>query len=57
MKHLKIAIAALALGFSLVAITAPADAFIRHKDVRAVKVVTKKLTDPIVEFFHILFRK
>ena len=42
MKLVKAAAATLALGIALVAATAPADAFLRKKDVRAVQVVTKK---------------
>ena len=57
MKLVKTAAAALALGIALAASTAPADAFIRNKDVKAVKVVAKKITDPIVGFFNSLFHK
>ena len=57
MKLVKTAAAALALGIALAASTAPADAFIRNKDVKAVKVVAKKITDPIVSFFNSLFHK
>jgi hypothetical protein len=57
MKLVKTAAAALALCIALVAATAPADAFIRKKDVKAVQVVGKKVTDPIVGFFRMLFRK
>jgi hypothetical protein len=57
MKLVKTAAAALALGIALGVTAAPADAFFRNKDVKVVKVVTKKITDPIVGFFHALFHK
>ncbi|CAN5142545.1 hypothetical protein BH10PSE9_BH10PSE9_21820 [soil metagenome] len=57
MKIVKTAAAALALCIAFAAVSAPADAFIRNKDVKAIKVVTKKITDPIVDFFHALFHK
>ena len=57
MRLVKTAAVALALGIATVAATAPADAFIRNKDVRAVKVVAKKITNPIVGFFNSLFHK
>jgi len=57
MKLVKAAAAALALCIAFAAASAPADAFFRQKDVKTVKVVTKKITDPIVGFFNALFHK
>jgi hypothetical protein len=57
MKLFRMAAAALALGIAVVGTTAPADAFLRKKDVKAVTTVTKKITDPITSFFQSLFRK
>ena len=57
MKLIKTAALSLTLAFALVAATAPADALIRNKDVKAVKSATTKITSPIVGFFRSLFHK
>jgi hypothetical protein len=55
MKSIKTAAVALTLGFAVAASTAPAEAFFMHK--KDLKVAAARITNPIVDFFHVLFHK